>query len=63
MIDLVKSNEFKLLLDYDHESLYMDNPKQLVVYKKRASISSYLSKYRLTKVYQTLFSEALTAGK
>lgn len=51
MIDLVKSNEFKLVLDYEHESLYMDNAKQLVIFKKRASVANYLSKYRLNKTY------------
>lgn len=52
-----------MLLDYEHEGLFLGNAKQLVIFKKRASVASYLSKYRPTKKYQTLFAEAMELSR
>jgi hypothetical protein len=35
--------------------MYLDKPKQLVVYKKRASVASYLGKYRHPSEYKKAF--------
>ncbi len=57
MKNLIDSELFKDSLDYEHEGMFLDKPKQLIVFKKRASVSIYLSKYRPTAEYKKIFEE------
>lgn len=55
-MDLVNSEEFKMLLDYEHEGMFLGKAKQLIVYKKRASVATYLSKYRPPTEYKNMLA-------
>lgn len=44
-------------LSYDYASLFLGNPKQLLIYRRCYAIESYIEKYRLPKDFKEKFSQ------